>query len=150
MNEFSKEVIEIGGNEYTLFLNRAGIVAIEKFTREEKKKVEDLQKIVSDVDNGGIIQITDDTDPLAGLEDMVESSLEVQKKVYKKIFWIMLRTNHKLSYSEACSLYDDAYKEYGNQVDLLIEQIMSDVNEDKVTIEENKNVKNLKALRPTK
>lgn len=150
MNEFSKEVIEIGGVEYTLFLNRAGVVAIEKFTREEKKKVESLQNIVGDVENGEVVEITDDTDPLAGLEDMVESSLQVQRDTYKKIFWIMLRTNHKLTFSEACDLYEKAYEEYGSQVDRLIEQIMSDINEDKVTIEQNKNVKNLKALRPTK
>lgn len=149
MNGFSNEVIEIEGKEYTLFLNRAGIVAIEKFTREEKLKVENLQKIVSDVENGGIIEINDDTDPLAGLEDMVESSKEVQKNTYKKIFWIMLRTNQQIPFSEACRLYDVACEEYGNQVDMLIEQMMSDVNMDKITPEENKNVKNLKALRPT-
>lgn len=150
MNEFSKETIEIEGKEYTLFLNRAGVVAIEKYTREEKKKVENLQKIVSDVENGGIVQITDDTDPLAGLEDMVETSKNVQKDTYKKIFWIMLNTTQKIPYNEACRLYDVAYEEYGNQVDKLLEQIMSDVNEDKTLPEENKNVKNLKALRPTK
>lgn len=150
MNEFSKEVIEIGEKEYTLFLNRAGVIAIEKFTREEKDKVEDLQRIVNDVENGGIVQITDDTDPLAGLEDMVESSKEIQKKTYRKIFWIMLGTYHKMPFSEACQLYEIACQEYGDQVDRLIEQIMNDVNEDKVTKEENKNLKNLKALRPTK
>lgn len=150
MNGFSNEVIEIEGKEYTLFLNRAGIVAIEKFTREEKLKVESLQKIVDDVETGSIVQITDDTDPLAGLEDMVDSSMKIQKDTYKKIFWIMLRTAQKIPFSEACRLYDAAYQEYGNQVDKLIEQMMSDVNEDRITPEDNKNVKNLKALRPTK
>lgn len=150
MNEFSKETIEIEGKEYTLFLNRAGVVAIEKYTREEKKKVENLQKIVDDVETGGIVEINDDTDPLAGLEDMVETSKNVQKDTYKKIFWIMLRTAQKIPFSEACRLYDAACQEYGNQVDMLIEQMMSDVNVDRITPEENKNVKNLKALRPTK
>ena len=150
MNEFSKEVIEIEGVEYTLLLNRAGVMAIEKFTREEKKKVENLQKIVDDVENGGVVQITDDTDPFLGLEDMVESSKQVQKDTYKKIFWIMLRTYQKVTFSEACRLYDVACQDYGNQVDRLIEQIMSDVNEDRITPEEQKNLKNLKALRPTK
>lgn len=150
MNGFSNEVIEIEGKEYTLFLNRAGVVAIEKFTREEKLKVENLQKIVDDVETGGIVEINDDTDPLAGLEDMVESSMIIQKNTYKKIFWIMLRTTQKIPFSEACRLYDAACQEYGNQVDMLIEQMMSDVNVDRITPEENKNVKNLKALRPTK
>ena len=150
MNGFSKETMEIEGKEYTLFLNRAGIVAIEKFTREEKLKVENLQKIVDDVETGGIVEINDDTDPLAGLEDMVESSMKIQKNTYKKIFWIMLSTTQKIPYNEACRLYDAACQEYGNQVDMLIEQMMSDVNVDRITPEENKNVKNLKALRPTK
>ena len=150
MNGFSNEVIEIEGKEYTLFLNRAGIVAIEKFTREEKNKVENLQKIVNEVETGSVVEINDDTDPLEGLEDMVESSKKIQKDTYKKIFWIMLRTNQKIPFSEACRLYDVACEEYGEQVDMLIEQMMSDVNEDRITPAENKNVKNLKALRPTK
>jgi hypothetical protein len=151
MNEFSKEVIEIEGKEYTLFLNRAGVVAIEKFTREEKQKVENLQSIVNDVENGEIVTITEETDPLAGLDGMVEDSLQIQETTYKKMFWIMLSPVHKLSYSQACELYDKAYKDYGYQLNDLLIQMSTDVNENRIIKEEqNQELKKLAALRPTK
>ena len=34
MKEFSKEIIEIDGKEYTLFLNRLGVVAFERYTEK--------------------------------------------------------------------------------------------------------------------
>ena len=42
MKEISQEVIEIDGKEYKLFLNRKGIVAYEKYCKEEYK---DLQEV---------------------------------------------------------------------------------------------------------
>ena len=147
MKEFSKEVIEIGGVEYTLFLNRAGMVAIEKFTREEKQKIETLQSITANLETGGIAVIDDNTDPLEGLE-AVESATTLEENIYKKCFWIMLSSTHKLNYSDSCKLYEQAIEEYGGQVNKLIDQIVYDIETDKVTLE-NKNVKNLKALRPT-
>lgn len=153
MNEFSREVIEIDGVEYTLFLNRAGLVAIEKFTKEEMQKVEEAQKLANFMENNNA-EINEDTDPLEGL-DKVEEALNsidtVKRDIYKKMFWIMLRTTHKLTPNECFELYDKAIEEYGEQVNKLIDQIVEDINIDKYTPKvENKNVKNLKALRPTK
>lgn len=153
MNEFSREVIEIDGVEYTLFLNRAGLVAIEKFTKEEMQKVEEAQKLANFMENNNA-EINEDTDPLEGL-DKVEEALNsidtVKRDIYKKMFWIMLRTTHKLTPNECFELYDKAVEEYGEQVNKLIDQIVEDINIDKYTPKvENKNVKNLKALRPTK
>jgi predicted AlkP superfamily phosphohydrolase/phosphomutase len=153
MNDFSKEVIEIDGVEYTLFLNRAGLVAIEKFTKEEMQKVEEAQKLANFMEDNNA-EINDDTDPLEGL-DKVEEALNsidtVKRDIYKKMFWIMLRTTHKLTPNECFELYDKAIEEYGEQVNKLIDQIVEDINIDKYTPKvENKNVKNLKALRPTK
>lgn len=148
MKEFSKEIIEIGGVEYTLFLNREGIVALEKFTREEKQKLEKLQKMYESVEEGNIVEITDDTDPFEGLETTLVYDL--QDKIYEKMFWILLRTNHKLPFSQAKELYAKAKEEYGNQVNALCDQMIADANLDRVSIEENKEVKKLAALRPTK
>ena len=148
MNDFSKEVIEIDGVEYTLFLNRVGMIAIEKYIAKEQKQLEELQNLANGVNSGETLEINDDVDPLAGLEDI--SDVEgIKTNIYKKMFWVMLSTTHKLSYSVACELYDKAVETYGNQVDLLLDQIVQDTNINKVTKEENKNVKNLKALRPT-
>lgn len=148
MNEFSKEVIEIDGVEYTLFLNRTGMIAIEKYIAKEQKQLEELQNLADGVNNGETLEINDDVDPLAGLEDI--SDVEgIKTTIYKKMFWIMLSTTHKLSYSVACELYDKAVETYGKQVDLLLDQIVQDTNINRIEKEENKNVKNLKALRPT-
>ena len=35
MKELSKETINIGGEDYTLFLNRKGIVAWEKYSKKD-------------------------------------------------------------------------------------------------------------------
>lgn len=153
MNNFSKEVIDIDGVEYTLFLNRMGLVAIEKFTKEEMGEAQKLQKITSNVNKEEGFEINDDTDPfegLEGVEELLDNSEKIQKEVYKKMFWVMLRTTHKLTPKECFDLYDRAIEIYGSQVNRLIDQIVEDVNIDKYSIEENKNVKNLKALRPTK
>ena len=57
MKEFSKETIEIGGKEYTLFLNRAGIVAWEKFCKEYQKKTIEMQEKYKKVDKGPLFDI---------------------------------------------------------------------------------------------
>lgn len=154
MNEISKEVIEIDGKEYTLFLNRIGLVAIEKFTREEMQKVEEAQKLVGSFESKEIVEINDDTDPFEGLENAEKAIDDIEKvknKIYQKMFWVMLRTSHKLTPQECFDLYDKAVEEYGDQVNKLIDQIVEDINKDKATPEEKqKEVKNLKALRPTK
>ena len=155
MNELSKETIEIDGVEYTLFLNRVGLVAIEKYTREELNNAKKLEKIEEDIINKGNVEITDDTDPFSGLEGEVADAINnvdtLTSDIYKKSFWIMLNTTHKLTYKDSCDLYDKAIKIYGiEQVNALIDQIVDDVNKNKYQPETNQNVKNLKALRPTK
>jgi DNA gyrase/topoisomerase IV subunit B len=148
MNEFSKEIIEIEGKEYTLFLNRQGIVALEKFTRGEKQEIANIQKTYEEVEKGNVVQIDDTTNPFDGLEDFnVEG---IRDRIYEKLFWIMLNTTHKLSFSEAKELYAKAKQEYGNQVIALCDQMLEDANLDRVTIEDNKETKKLEALRPTK
>ena len=153
MKEFSKEIINIGGVEYTLFLNREGIIALEKFTREEKQKSEEIRKMYQDIENGKVIEINDETDPFEGLENVdVDKIYDLQDKIYEKLFWILLRTTHKLPYSEAKELYKKAKEEYGHQVIELCDQMIEDANIDKVSVnsEDNKNLKKLEALRPTK
>jgi len=150
MNEFSKEIIEIEGKEYTLFLNRQGIVALEKFTRQEKAQIENLQKTYSEIEKGEFVEIKDDTNPFEGLEDFSVNVSELQDKIYEKLFWIMLQTTQKISFSEARELYAKAKEEYGSQVIALCDQMLEDANVDKVTVEEKKETKKLAALRPTK
>ena len=149
MNEFSKEIIEIEGKEYTLFLNRQGIVALEKFTRQEKAKLDELQKMYEEIGTNEFVEIKDDTNPFEGLADF-NAINELQDKIYEKLFWIMLQTTQKISFSEAKELYAKAKEEYGSQVVALCDQMLEDANNDKVSIEDNKDLKKLTALRPTK
>lgn len=151
MNDFSKEVIEIDGNEYTLFLNRTGLVAIEKYTKDEVESIEKMQQTVEK--SAENTKIDDTTDPFEGLENVenvINNIDDVKNNIYRKMFWIMLRTTHKLTPNECFELYDKAVKEYGNQVNLLIDQIVEDMNKDKFNTLEQTNTKNLKALRPAK
>lgn len=154
MKELSKETIEIGGKEYTLFLNRKGIVAWEKYTKQEEEKYQELQKKYASLDLDKIVnnfdELDDKTNPFEGLEEIddMDSDKELLIKLYERLYWIMLYTEHKLSISEAKELYDQARKEYGDeQVVLLGKQMIDDVNSDP---NQNENLKNLKALRPKK
>lgn len=141
----SEVVIEIGGKEYTLFLNRAGVVAWEKATNlkektKEYEKYRDLQKEV---------ELTDDSNPFEIYGDLesMDEDIEEMTDVYAKFYWIVLYTHHKLSVSEAKTVFDTAVEEYGiGQLGELAQQMVEDTNTDKMT----KNLKNLKALRPTK
>lgn len=147
MKDFSKEVIEIDGVEYTLFLNRKGIVAWEKFTRADHEKGAEIAKIYEDIEKGEVVEIKDDTDPFAGLEAFDEVD-NVEDALYEKLFWIMLRPNHNLSFEEAKKLYKRAKEIYkGHQVVDLCEQMMNDANVNKF---DEADGKKLKALRPTK
>ena len=154
MKELSKERIEIGVKEYTLFLNRKGIVAWEKYTKQEEEKYQELQKKYASLDLDKIVnnfdELDDKTNPFEGLEEIddMDSDKELLIKLYERLYWIMLYTEHKLSISEAKELYDQARKEYGDeQVILLGKQMIDDVNSDP---NQNENLKNLKALRPRK
>ena len=145
MKEFSKEIIEIGGQEYTLFLNRQGIVAWEKYTAKEKSKMENLSKY-EDI-NYKNLEINEDTNPFEGLESLDEDYDNVSS-TFKKLYWIMLYTEHKFTPSQAAELYNKAKKEYGEeQLIQLANQMIDEANKDIIGA---KQLKNLAALKPEK
>lgn len=143
----SEEIIEIGGKEYKLFLNRKGIINWEQMTHanEMQTKYKDLIQGNSDE-----IEITDDTDPFemySGVEEKYESALKEMTSAFAKFYWIALYKNHKLSLSEATKLFDEAVEEYGiEQLIELANQMLENANKDNV----GKARKNLKALKSTK
>lgn len=150
MKEFSKEVIEIAGEEYTLFLNRKGIIAWEKFAKEENEKSQQLQKKYKDFILDEKIEITDGTNPFENLEEIddMESDTAVVSKSFRKLYWIMLYENHKLSLNEVNNLYDKAIKEYGEQQLIqLATQMIEEANINKM--EEPTELKKLPALKPS-
>ena len=158
MKEFSKEIIEIDGKEYTLFLNRLGVVAFERYTEKFQNNViqnaEEVKKLAEKY-SGQDLEIKDDTNPFD--DEFIKKSEELMLKaeqdsyaVSKRIYWLMLYTEHKLSLEEAGTLYDKACEEYGReQVDALAEQMLEEVNSNKFA-NENKELKNLKALHQPK
>lgn len=155
MREFSKETIEIDGKEYTLFLNRLGIVAYEKYTEKLQNEIKELAGEVIEAGNkinlDDDIEITDDTNPFE--DEFVKKADELTTKaekigldISKRIYWILMYNDHKLSLEEVGKLYDKACKEYGReQVDELALQMIEEVNTNKFQ-NENSNLKNLKAL----
>lgn len=144
MNEISKERIEISGVEYTLFLNRKGLIAWEKFCKEENKKIQEMQDKYSNIEDANI---TDETNPFSGIEEVEEDSKTIST-TFRRLYWIMLYTEHKLSITKANELYDEAIKEYGEtQLIELAQQMIEDMNIDNVSKTE---LKNLTALRPKK
>lgn len=144
----SERKIKIDGKEYTLFLNRQGIVAWEKYSLFEQEKLREMREKYSDILTNNV-EIKDDTNPFAGLDDY-EDDAEVASRIIEKMYWIMLYTNHKLSYNQVHELYNKAVKEYGEeQLSLLVDQMIDDVNTnpDKNSNEEPKK---LEALNQTK
>lgn len=151
MKEFGKEIIEIDGKEYTLFLNRKGILTWEKITNAIHK-AEEIEKKYKDLENIGKIEeieINDGDNPFELAENVkldIEDDSEAMLTMYKKLYWIMLYEEHKLNYKDVEILWDKAVEDYG--VDQLIElafQMIEDANTDKTS-----GLKNLKALRPKK
>lgn len=154
MKELSTEVININGVDYTLFLNRTGIVAWEKYTENEEAKMVELQNkyknVLSQSNSKNFEELEDNANPFEGLDglDDMESDIDYLRKIYGRLYWIMLYTNHKLSISEATKLYEDATKEYGDeQVITLARQMIETVNKNPI---QNENLKNLTALKPKK
>ena len=147
MKEFSKEIIEIGDQEYTLFLNREGIVAWEKFCKKEQKEVEKLQEKYKNIVGDETVSITEDTNPFEGIED-IDNDAETISIMYERLYWIMLYTEHKFTPTQAKELYDKAIAEYGEeQIILLGNQMIEEANKDSVN---KKNLKNLAALKSKK
>lgn len=145
MKEFSKEIIEIGDQEYTLFLNREGIVAWERFCKKEQEEVQKMQEKYKNIEEN--ININEDTNPFDGIED-IDNDAETVSIMYERLYWIMLYTEHKFTPTQAKELYDKAVAEYGEeQIILLGNQMIEEANKDNVS---KKNLKNLAALKSKK
>lgn len=149
MKNLSEEIINIKGVDYTLFLNRKGILAWEKYAGEENQKMGEIEDEASKLFSGKNAEIKKNTNPF---EDIDEPNTEENNKVisssYRKLYWLMLYENHKLDFDEANKLYDEAVEEYGEaQLLALAVQMIKDANSNKV---EEKETKKLPALRPSK
>ena len=148
MKEFSKEIINIDGVDYTLFLNRKGIVAWETITKPSKHQ-EELQEKISNLRTDEEIEIKSGDNPfeISGAETILEAE-EQTKVYYKKLFWVMLYENHKLDYEDVEKLFDKAVTEYGYES--LIELALQMVEDANINRSENNELKKLTALRPKK
>lgn len=151
MKDFSKEIINIDGVDYTLFLNRKGIVAWEKISNAMKKTNEIEGHYKNGLPSQEDMEIKDGDNPFE-LAKQQKSQLEKDEEIlidmYIKFYWIMLYENHKLDLKDVKVLWEKAVQEYG--IEQLIElgmQMLDDANRNKL---ENQNLKNLKALRPKK
>lgn len=150
MNNSSEEIIEINGKEYTLFLNRKGIVAWEKYTREETKKAKEKKELIDKIVNNNNELITNETNPFDDLDeiDNLDEDKDLAQKIYIKLYWIMLYSNYKLNIDEVKELYISACNDYGEEnIIALGIQMLQDANKD---INEHKDLKNLPALKPRK
>lgn len=151
MKEFSKEILNIEGKDYTLFLNRKGIVAWEKYAKEENKKAQAMQEKYKDlIGENENIEINDDTNPFENIDylDEAEEDAKIVTNSYIKLYWIMLYENHKLSLSEVSELFDKAIEEYGEeQLIQLASQMIEDANINKM--QQTSELKKLPALRPS-
>lgn len=148
MNKVSEEIIEIDGKEYSLFLNRDGIVAWELYSQREQKKAkerfDELKPYIEKVANNEF-NVNDDVDPLKIGEEINSVSNGEQETVelYRILYWIMFSKNHHFKFEEASKLFDKAVEEYGTeQIILLGVQMINDANVDKYG-----KSKNLPALR---
>lgn len=146
MSNFSEEKIEIDGKEYTLFLNRKGIVAWEKYNKEEVKKVQEIQDKYKDLLNGKESKMNEEN-PFEDVTE-IDDDTKMMEKMFIKLYWIMLYTNHKMTLKEVEELWSKAIAEYGlEQLGELANQMIEDANKDLLGKQE---VKKLTALRPKK
>lgn len=141
---FSEEIIEIDGKEYTLFVNRIGVVNWEKATKlKDKSKYYEDKYANSDKEE---YEFNDDINPFEGDMKDLEEDEKTLIDVYSKFYWMALYKNHKLSVADANSLFEKALEEYGiEQLADLAQQMLENINSNN-----NKNLKNLKALKSTK
>lgn len=155
MKEFSKETIEIDGTEYTLFLNRKGIISWENITKITKRghELQDkYNKVIEEIKEEEPIEVKDNDNPFDYSEDSSMTKLEEETKALKDVFikfyWIALYEKHKLSISEVTKWFDKAEEEYGlKQLISLANQMLEDANTNKYG---NTEIKKLTALRQTK
>ena len=155
VTNFSEEHIEIDGTDYTLFLNRKGIISWENITKASKTAAEMEKKYKKTIDTSKedkIIDVEDNANPfeIAGSDELddLEKDEELLREIYIKFYWIALYTNHKLSVSESTKLFDKAEDEYGiEQLITLANKMVEDANTNKYG---NKKLKKLAALNQTK
>lgn len=154
MKDFSKEIINIDGVDYTLFLNRKGIMAWEKITKVASR-ANDIESRYQNIGvhskNEEAIEVKDGDNPFELLgeeENQLEKDENELIEYYIKLYWIMLYENHKLDLKDVKILWDKAVQEYGVEqlVDLAL-QMIDDANSNRTG---NNELKNLKALRPKK
>lgn len=144
----SEEKIEIGGVEYTLFLNRTGIVNWEKMTKLDES-AEKYGKLSKQIEQEKEIVINDDTNPfeIDGItEEEIDKNIDEMIEIYVKFYWVALYTHHKFSLSKARELFNLALEDYGiDQLAQLANQMIADANTNRF----NNQRKNLKALKST-
>ena len=161
---FSQEIIEIDGKEYTLFLNRAGIVLWEKSTKfdEFQKLLAKKYEGIDVLDDDAELVINEDTIPtdlMNGLENLDEDEEKLRETIIK-FYWIALSKFHNLKLSEVRELMDKAengtFQEDGTpnddaygfeQLVALMTQMLENANSN---LSQLNALKNLKALKPTK
>jgi len=146
LKEFSKEIINIGGVDYTLFLNRKGVIAWENITKARRNKSK-LEETINDINQD--IEVRDGDNPFEIAKvDEVLSAEDEAIEYYDKLYWIMLYEEHKLDYSVVKDLFQQAIKEYGlDALGELAAQMIEDANTNR---NENNELKKLAALRPKK
>lgn len=147
----SEEIIEIGGKEYTLFLNRIGIINWERMVNLNDKADEFKQTAKELQEEQQEVEITDETNPFEMYSDVNEDELNKQLNemidIYVKFYWVALYTHHKLTIGQVKELFNVAMEEYGiEQLSELANQMIETANSDLM----KKERKNLKALKSTK
>lgn len=155
MKEFSQEIIEVDGKQYTLFLNRKGLVSWENITKFQKQAIEledKYKNIIKPLENDDKpIEVKGDENPFdyAGSElDTLEEDEKRLRDMYIKFYWIALYENHKMSLDEVTKLFEKAEEDCG--IDELVNvanELIENVNKDRSG---NKELKKLKALNQTK
>ena len=146
MKEFSQETINIGGVDYTLFLNRRGIIAWENITKAKRNKSR-LEETVKDINQDIEIKEGDNPFEIAKVDEVLSAEDETME-YYDKLYWIMLYENHKLDYSKVKELFKQAVEEYG--IEALCELAIQMIEDANRNMNENKELKKLAALRPKK
>lgn len=101
------EIIELGGQEYTLELNRDSFLQIDKLCNVEKSMAIINKKIYEYVD-----EITDDYNPLEDMKDLDEEQInenikekeETLHKLIERSMFLWLYPNHKLTITQVKEL----------------------------------------------
>lgn len=155
IKEFSQEIINIDGQDYTLFLNRKGIVSWENITKvyNKAKTLEDkYKKTVKTLNDDKPIEIKDGDNPFdfsnSDELDEIEKDEQMVRDIYAKFYWIALYENHKLDLSKVKELFNKAEDEYG--IDQLIELANLMIEKANSNQYGNKQLKKLTALSQTK